>query len=104
MPSAVLVCMLFVSTFWINFLSGAGRTGDAVVFVFSPLLNQRQTFLDASQLDVPIVDFGPLPFLVTVISNGPETLRKAYDAGARVALNSSAAALCANSTSPKSEE
>ena len=78
MPAVLLTCAMFCSTLWIQFLGGAGGVGEPVVLVFSPLLSKTETFLAASTLSVPIIESGPLPFLVTVISEGPETLSPDY--------------------------
>lgn len=94
LPLPVMVVSLFVASFWLHLVSGAGRDGRAVVLVFPPTWSRGDALAATASLSVPIVDMGRLPFIYAVQPDGPRTVRAARAAGALLVLKSPALTLC----------
>ncbi|MAC78086.1 MAG: hypothetical protein CML66_08490 [Rhodobacteraceae bacterium] len=94
LPLPVMIVSLFLASFWLHLISGAGRDGGAVVLVFPPTWSRTDALAATGSLSVPIVDTGRLPFIYAVQPDGPETVASARAAGALLVLKSPALALC----------
>lgn len=94
LPVPVMIIAIFMSSFWLHFIGGAGQDGDAIVLVFPPTWTRTQALTATGALSVPIVDTGRLPFIYAVQPDGVETVRQARAAGALLVLKSPALSLC----------
>ena len=94
LPVPVMVLAIFLSSFWLHLMAGAGKDGGAIVLVFPPTWSRTDALTATGALAVPIVDTGRLPFIYAVQPDGVDTVRQARAAGALLVLKSPALSLC----------
>lgn len=72
----------------IQLFAGVGEAGQQILLVVSPIRSASEVFLASASVGAPIADFGRLPFAVALVSEGPESVEKAYSAGALLVIKS----------------
>lgn len=94
LPVPFMVMSIFVASFWLYFIGGAGQDDRAVILVFPPYWTRTESLSATAALSVPIVDVGRWPFIYAVQPDDIETVRKAKALGALLVLKSPALFLC----------
>lgn len=95
-PVILLVIFSLSVPIWFHLLGGMAMAGQEILLVYPPSWSASEILRQSASIGAPIVSVGRVPFAVTVIAEGPETVANAYASGALLAVRSPLSILCGN--------
>lgn len=93
-PLILFIMLSLAVPVWFHLMGGMAEAGQEILVIYPPGWSASDVLRQSASVGVPIISTGRVPFAMTLISEGPETIGRAYSSGAVLVLKSPLSAFC----------